>query len=537
MAIKSPILRSGKQLFLIFILLFGTSQYCDAFIINVLPRPLIPKHFDETSTKWQLRTKIITKKISLLSHLSNDVLSDGNEEDHNSPNFNWLKPTLAIAVPAWIGMMADPILSLIDTAFVGRLGSSELAALGACTSIFHLAFNTFRATTMATTTLVASCETDEEKKRVTNLSLMFGFGVGWTMLVFLLKLGPWCLARMGVDSSSMLYQPAISYLSTRAWAAPAVLGLVVSEGVFRGYGDTMTPLIASIAAALTNLVLDPVLIFRPIGLGVAGAAAATVLSQIGAFAIYFYFLVKKRMLLARPLKSMSRSSNQVGSRSVILTILGANLAMMAKQSSLLFAWAYATAKATRLGKEHVAAHQVALSFWLVFALWLDGAAVAAQVLTSQSMKIRNKMLSLSKYMAKLSIGQGLFTTFLIYVSGKWVPTIFTTSIAVRKHLTLLMPHLAIQQVLISSTLVAEAIAVGCNQFSLLAFGTTLATLFSMLQIRQASSVEQIWSRGITVLFIGRLVTALIAVTRINHWFPKWMPFDSRDNREDSITPL
>ena len=54
--------------------------------------------------------------------------------------------------------------------------------------------------------------------------------------------------------------------------------------------------------------------------------------------------------------------------------------MLGKQGSLLLGWAYVTARATRIGHDRVAAHQVALSFWLIFAFLLDGAAISAQVL-------------------------------------------------------------------------------------------------------------------------------------------------------------
>ena len=64
-------------------------------------------------------------------------------------SYHWTSQHFELAVPALIGMLADPLLSLMDTAYVGRVGPTELAALGACTSIFHLAFNAFRATTTA----------------------------------------------------------------------------------------------------------------------------------------------------------------------------------------------------------------------------------------------------------------------------------------------------------------------------------------------------------------------------------------------------
>jgi Na+-driven multidrug efflux pump len=70
---------------------------------------------------------------------------------------------------------------------------------------------------------------------------------------------------MGVPSTSPMYKPARNYLFARSWASPAVVGVVVAEGAFRGNGDSKIPLVASCVAAFINLVLDPILVF-PIGL-------------------------------------------------------------------------------------------------------------------------------------------------------------------------------------------------------------------------------------------------------------------------------
>lgn len=78
---------------------------------------------------------------------NDDVVAGANNS--TTKRYQWTPSTLALAVPALIGMLADPLLSLMDTAYIGRVGPTELAALGACTSIFHLAFNAFRATTTA----------------------------------------------------------------------------------------------------------------------------------------------------------------------------------------------------------------------------------------------------------------------------------------------------------------------------------------------------------------------------------------------------
>ena len=67
-------------------------------------------------------------------------------------------------------------------------------------------------------------------------------------------------------------------------------------------------------------------------------------------------------------------------RTIAFSILRANAAM---DGSLLLGWAYAMSRATRMGHAVVASHQVTLSVWLVVALVLEGAGVAAQVLMAR----------------------------------------------------------------------------------------------------------------------------------------------------------
>ena len=483
-------------------------------------------------------------------------------------NYHWTKQNLQIALPALIGMLADPLLSLMDTIYVGKVGTTELAALGACTSIFHLAFNAFRATTAATTTLVASKlstsnsipitnETstevealeivqdsstttiqdqgnNEDAKAVTSVSLQLGFWLGTAVMMVLLLFGNKALASMGIPSSSSeLYPAASQYLFTRCWAAPVVLLIGVSEGAFRGYGDTVVPLLASLCAALMNIVLDPLFMFvKPFNMGVRGAAAATALSQVGALVVYMTKLFQRNMLppirwpriLRRLRRRKTDSSSITGTkispperpRRVIRTILGANLSMLVKQGSLLLGWAFATARATRLGSVHVAAHQVALSVWLVFALILDGTAVSAQVLMSRAYLVEDdeeQTKSLISYMSKFALVQGLVSMLILDGLDWIVPRLFTSDAVIQGHLHKVMPHLATQQVLVSATLVMESLAAGANQFGLLAMGTTISTIASVWQLRRQTSVDGIWSIGISTLFVGRFLTAIVACVR------------------------
>jgi MATE family multidrug resistance protein len=303
-------------------------------------------------------------------------------------------------------------------------------------------------------------------------------------------------------------------LFARLWAAPAVLFIGVAEGAFRGYGDTTIPLLASLTAALLNLILDPLLMFT-LGWGVKGAALATAFAQCGAALVYCLKLVQRRMLPSQKMHYTSIKSTSVSAApsqiKIFRTILGANAAMLLKQGSLLLGWAYATARATRLGPDHVAAHQVGLSVWLVFALILDGTAVAAQVLMSRAYVEADqpKVRSLMLYMLRGALLQGIVSMIVIDGIDIVVPRLFTNDVVIQQHLHKIMPCLAWQQILVSLTLVTESLAVGVTQFRTLAIGTALSTILSTWQISKQTTVEGIWSFGIVSLFVGRLFTATL----------------------------
>jgi putative MATE family efflux protein len=485
--------------------------------------------FRMPTTEWSLQaTTSVAADISADDFSSSETSSDVSSISTTKQKYHWTPLCLQIAVPAFVGMLADPLLSLMDTAYVGRLGTTELAALGACTSIFHLAFNAFRATTAATTSLVATHLASEEDphglsaKQVTSISLWFGFWVGLLVSATLYAAGTQALAHMGVPATSTLFPAATDYLYARLWAAPAVLFIGVAEGAFRGYGNTVVPLVASLVAAALNLVLDPLMMFTW-GWGVRGAALATAISQCGAALTYGYQLVRRGMLppfkkikntvvSASSASSSSSSSYSMPSRlSIVRTILGANAAMLMKQGSLLLGWAYATARATRLGADHVAAHQVGLSVWLVFALILDGAAVAAQVLMSRAyvQSDEPQVRSLTWYMLRVALIQGIVSMLIVDGIDLAVPQLFTKDPIIQKHLHSVMPALAWQQILVSLTLVMESLAVGATQFRTLAIGTCFSTIAAIWQISRQNTVEGIWSFGIVSLFVGRLVTATL----------------------------
>lgn len=262
-----------------------------------------------------------------------------------------------IAFPAALALTADPLASLIDTAFIGRIGPVELAAVGVSIAIFNQVSKVFNFPLVSVTTslvaeedatiemfslesppdiekpikesltatekevqistnyslelkgntskvnlILGSTETDSsiEKRILPSVSsaLVIGGALGILQALFLILGANAILKIMGVSTESPMQSPAVKYLKVRALGAPAVVISLATQGVFRGFKDTMTPLYATVAGDISNIVLDPILIFL-LSLGVTGAAIAHVVSQ---YLIAFILLwsLNKRVVLLPP---------------------------------------------------------------------------------------------------------------------------------------------------------------------------------------------------------------------------------------------
>jgi Na+-driven multidrug efflux pump len=186
---------------------------------------------------------------------------------------------LSLAVPMLAVVLAEPLLTLIDTWFIGTVlpadqAKAGLAALSANCSLFNLITCCMSCFTMSSTAVVARAGGGPKAagQGVKNgaflacaiASLLSGFLILYTTPV--LALG------YGIDPSVASFTPAVEYLRIRALAIPAILTQNVLVGVCLGVKESLAPLFGCAASALTNIVLDYLFIE---GWGVAGVAAAT----------------------------------------------------------------------------------------------------------------------------------------------------------------------------------------------------------------------------------------------------------------------
>jgi MATE family multidrug resistance protein len=279
---------------------------------------------------------------------------------------------LALTVPVLFSLIAEPLTGLADTAFVSRLGSAPLAALGVGTILLSGVFWIFNFLGIGSQTETAHAlgSGDSEKVRQTTGLVIILSGIFGALTIFLgYLLTPWLSAMMGAESG--ILRDAVAYMNIRWLGAPAILLMLSLFGVLRGLQDMSTPLRVALGTNAINIFLDWILVFGsgPVpAMGVEGAAAASVISQwIGA-----------AWTVAVLLRYHKPDFHIRWKDSVRLLRIGSDLFI---RTGLLTLFLLITTRAaTKAGADSGAAHQAIRQFWAFSALFLDSFAIAGQSL-------------------------------------------------------------------------------------------------------------------------------------------------------------
>lgn len=286
---------------------------------------------------------------------------------------------LALAIPALGALAAEPLLSLVDTAYVSRLGVAELGALGVNGAIFGFTFVIFNFLAYATTPLVAQAlgRGDEpQAAQVVGKALWLAASLGVLIAVAMIVGARGLVSLM--QASVEVTEPALHYLRIKAVAAPAVLIITAAQGAFRGFQDNRTPLKVVLAANVANAVIDPILIFG-LGWGITGAAIGSVVGQWGG-AVWFLFLLRRRI---------GSLGLRIPRWHEIAGLATAGGVLTVRTLFLVSALALGTAAAANIGTPALAAHQVVRETWFLTAMLVDGLAIAAQAMIAEQVGRNN----------------------------------------------------------------------------------------------------------------------------------------------------
>ena len=401
-----------------------------------------------------------------------------------------------IAVPALGALAAEPLVGLVDTAFVGRLGEEPLAALGVVNGLLHLAFFVFIALAYASTPLIAAAIGAGDRERASALAgqtILIATFVAVVGLLVIETAAPQLVRLMG--AAREVESSAVTYLRIRGLGLPALLAITVGHAVYRGLGDTRTPMFISLGLSLINVVLDPVLIFG-LGWGLAGAGYASVVAQSAGGAAFSYLFLTGRTGL-RIHWTAPRWKN-------MRVLIGAGSALFVRTLVLVATLTVATASAARLGVTEVAAHQVAAQIWFFLSLVVDAVAIAAQNLVAGHLASRRRTARrLSRRMLAWGAAWGVLLATVFWLLADTLPGWFTPDPSVVAMVASLMPIVALSQPLNSLVFVLDGILIGAADFNFLALAMTGAAAVTCVLLITATSITGIWW-ALVVLMVVRL---------------------------------
>lgn len=284
-----------------------------------------------------------------------------------------------LAVPAVFAGIAEPVLSITDTAIVGNIpvnGLESLAAAGIVGSFLSMLIWILGQTRSAISAIVSQYLGADRLEEITTLpgqAIFLNLGVSLLILALTLPLSEEIFRLMNARGTILEF--CISYYGIRVWGFPLTLLVFSVMGIFQGLQNTTWPMLIAISGAGLNILLDVILVYgagdRIPAMGLEGAAWASLIAQGVMAAMAIFLLVRRtdfRLQFRLPLHpELSKLVGMV--LNLFLRTLSLNLALL-----------LAVRQATALGDRYIGAHTIAVNLWLFAAFFIDGYSSAGKIL-------------------------------------------------------------------------------------------------------------------------------------------------------------
>ncbi|MCX4507320.1 MATE family efflux transporter [Streptomyces anulatus] len=419
---------------------------------------------------------------------------------------------IALAVPAFGALVAEPLFVMVDSAVVGHLGTPQLAGLGIAAALLMTAVSIFVFLAYATTAAVARRVGAGDLPAAIRqgmdgiwLALLLGAAV----VALAIPTAPWLVDIFGASDTAAPY--AITYLRISILGIPAMLVVLAATGVLRGLQDTRTPLYVAIGGFTVNAALNVTLVYGA-GLGIAGSAWGTVIAQVGMAAAYLVVVIRgarRHGASLRPDAAGIRASAQAGVPLLIRTL------------SLRAVLMIATAVAARLGDVDIAAHQIILSLWSLTAFALDAIAIAGQAIIGRYLGANDEKCAREacRRMVEWGLGCGIVLGILIVLARPLFIPLFTSDPSVKDTLLPALLVVAVSQPIAGVVFVLDGVLMGAGDGRYLAWAmlVTLAVFapVALLVPSLGGGLTALWW-AMTLMMAVRLVTLWLR-TRSGRW--------------------
>ncbi|MBO0591074.1 MATE family efflux transporter [Cellulophaga sp. E16_2] len=336
-----------------------------------------------------------------------------------------------LAIPATIAGIAEPLLSITDTAIVGNIevdGIESLAAAGIVGSFLSMLIWILGQTRSAISAIISQYVGAGKKEEIKSLPAQAIYlNIGLSILILLSTIFIVDDIFRFLNATGKILEYCISYYSIRVWGFPLTLFTFAVMGIFRGLQNTFYPMLIAIVGAVLNVFLDYIFVYgitdvlEPMYL--EGAAWASLIAQ-GVMAVLAFILLLTKTNIS--LKPQLPFHPELGR----LIIMSLNLFVRAL--ALNIALILAVREATALGDNYIGAHTIAINLWLFSAFFIDGYAAAGNIMGGKLLgsKDYDGLFLLAKKIMIYGVLVSLFLMTLGFIFYTSIGTFFSNDIPV-----------------------------------------------------------------------------------------------------------
>jgi putative MATE family efflux protein len=387
-------------------------------------------------------------------------------------------------LPSVANLAVVPLTGAVDTFYVGRMGDAlALAGQGAANQVFTAFFFVCSFVPKVTVPLVAKAfaagDVDGARDRTCD-SLFVACVIGLLGTALLVG-APQTVLRTVISPDALAAPFAARYLRLRSLSVIPAAFSAVAFAAFRGTLDVATPLRVSVASNFINLILDPILIFSGrlgFGMGVAGAAVATAVSEVFAGVTYL------RLLLRRRLASWSRLARlpDLASLYPLLKASFANLVRTALWNAVMLTRAR-TAQAMDPTGVAAAAYTISLQLYYVgdiFSVAMQ--TIAASLVPAALAKSTDEARRVTRRLAGWSMLVGMSVCAVQLAALPILLPLFTPNVAVRQAARMPSIVAALVMLINSPCYTAEGVTMGLGSWTALTAVTAVGLMIFLLTL-------------------------------------------------------
>ena len=314
-----------------------------------------------------------------------------------------------LAIPALIAGIAEPLISITDTAIIGNIDFNAKESLGAIAivgSFLSMLIWVFAQTRSAVSSIISTylgAHKLEEVKTLPAQAILIIVSLSILVISLTYPFAEYIFKIYGAEQRILVY--AVEYFKIRIIGLPFTLFVFTIFGTFRGLQNTLYPMLIAISGAVLNVLFDWILVYGVEGwipaMNVKGAAYASVISQIVMAILAGYFLLKKTSISLKFVLPFNKEIPRL-----IKMVFDLFLRTIALNAALIFA----VYKATSYGTDALAAYGIGIQLWLFGAFFIDGYSSAGNILSGRLLgaKEYDTLLNLGKKLIIYGLSTGVF---------------------------------------------------------------------------------------------------------------------------------